>query len=66
MINNDTEPPKNNYTQRKIERGIFKVAVGESKVCLFKTWPLAIGRGRYTSGLTAAQTVLTGPDSRMS
>lgn len=64
MINNDTEPPKNNYTEKKWrERRVFKMARGKLGKCVFfNAWPLAIRRDWYTSGLTAA---LCGPDGRL-
>lgn len=39
MINNDTKPPKNNYTEKKRERGLFKVTTGRLAKCMFFRLP---------------------------
>lgn len=39
MINNDTTPPKNNYTEKKRERGLFKVTTGRLAKCMFFRLP---------------------------
>lgn len=42
MINNDTKPPKNNYTEKNGEElGYLKSPWGRAAKCVFfRTWPL--------------------------
>ena len=56
MINNDTKPPTNNYTEEERGSEIFKVATGR----LAKVWlvDLANRQDRSISGINCSKTQL--------